>query len=66
MMNSSQSIPCPVCKSPIAFNTEELLKGNKFACTSCKTEIGLAEESKAIVQETMIQFEKVKALNSKK
>lgn len=66
MINSNQNIPCPICGTQIAFDTNELLKGIKFACPNCKTEIGLADESKKIVQETMNKFDKVKANNLKK
>jgi len=55
-----QTIPCPVCKTSIPFDTVQLLNGVKFACPNCKSEIGLATESKPLVQEIMKKLEQVK------
>jgi transcription initiation factor IIE alpha subunit len=60
MINPDQSIPCPVCKTKIPFDTKQLLLGVQFVCSNCQSAIGLATESKAIVQETIEKFEAVK------
>lgn len=62
MNNQSQTIPCPEqeCRTPIPFNTYQLLLGVQFACPSCGSLIGLAVESKELVQETMQKFEDIK------
>ena len=59
MINSDQSIPCPTCSTKIPFDTRQLLLGIQFVCHNCQSAIGLATESKAIVQETMEKFEAV-------
>ena len=38
-----QSIPCPVCKTPIPFEIEKLLNGMKFICPNCHAAIGLGD-----------------------
>ncbi len=60
MINSDQSIPCPVCNTKIPFDTKQLLLGVKFVCSNCQAAIGLADESKPIVQETIEKFEEIK------
>ncbi len=60
MMNFEQSIPCPVCGTKIPFNTNELLKGVTFACSNCKSAIGLAQQSKAVVKEAMDKLEELR------
>ena len=60
-----QQIPCPVCKTNIPFDTKQLLLGVQFSCPNCQASIGLADESKAIVEETMKSFEELKASASK-
>ena len=61
MNNQSQNIPCPDCKTPIPFDTYQLLMGVQFTCPHCAACIGLASESKELVQETMQKFEDIKA-----
>jgi len=60
MKNSEQSIPCPTCQAKIPFDTNQLLMGVQFACPNCQSVIGLAAESKEIVQETMQKLEEIK------
>lgn len=55
-----QQIPCPVCNTPISFDTKQLLAGVQFGCPNCKSSIGLAAESKTVVENTMCEFEKLK------
>ncbi len=66
MINSEQSIPCPVCETKIPFDTKQLIMGAKFVCSNCQAAIGLADESKPIVKETMEKFEAVKGKFAKK
>lgn len=60
MINSEQNIPCPTCNTKIPFDTQQLLLGVKFICPNCQSAIGLAEESKTIVEETMKKFKDMK------
>ena len=60
MFNQDQSIPCPVCQTKIPFDTKQLLAGVKFVCPDCQAAIGLAEESKPLVQQTMDGFDQLK------
>ena len=48
-----QSIPCPVCKTPIPFEIEKLLNGMKFICPNCHAAIGLGDNSRSQVSEAM-------------
>lgn len=60
MINPDQSIPCPVCQTKIPFDTKQLLLGIQFTCPNCAASIGLSDESKPLVQDTMKKFEEVK------
>jgi len=60
MLNQDQKIPCPVCKTPIHFDTYQLLSGTQFKCTNCDSSIGLSAESRPLVEETMKKFEDMK------
>lgn len=55
-----QKIPCPVCNTKIPIDTKQLLMGTQFSCPNCYASIGLADESKAVVEETMKRFEELK------
>jgi len=66
MINQEQSIPCPTCKTKIPFNAQQLLMGAQFACPGCLTVIGLASESRPIVEETMDKFQEMKENLGKK
>jgi len=66
MINTDQTIPCPVCQTKIPFDTKQLLMGIQFVCPNCQAAIGLAEQSKPIVEETMNKFDDLKEKLSKK
>ena len=61
MVNQEQSIPCPTCQNKIPFDAQQLLMGARFVCTNCGGAIGLAEESKPLVSETMQKFDELKS-----
>jgi len=63
MINPDQTIPCPVCETKIPFDAKELLGGVKFICpsSSCDATIGLASQSKPIVQDTLEKLESIKS-----
>ncbi|MBN8838369.1 MAG: hypothetical protein J0I09_13990 [Sphingobacteriia bacterium] len=61
MFSSDQTIPCPVCNSKIPFDTKQLLMGIQFSCPNCQASIGLSQESKPIVEETMQKFNELKS-----
>jgi transcription initiation factor IIE alpha subunit len=58
-------MPCPVCGTKIPFDTYGLLRGEKFTCSECNASIGLASESKPIVQEVLEKLETIKKSSSK-
>jgi transcription initiation factor IIE alpha subunit len=55
-----QQIPCPVCSTKIPFDTRQLIAGVQFTCPNCHASIGLPQESKAIVEETLKKLEELK------
>jgi transcription initiation factor IIE alpha subunit len=60
MNNSIQYMPCPVCNNSIPFNTKQLLMGVQFVCSNCNAAVGLAPESKGIVEDAMEKLEALK------
>jgi transcription initiation factor IIE alpha subunit len=60
MFSTDQTIPCPVCNNKIPFDTKQLLMGVQFSCPNCSISIGLPQESKHIVEETMQKFDELK------
>lgn len=61
MTNLEQTIPCPTCQTKIPFDANLLLQGAQFTCSNCQGVVGLATESKPIVEETMQKFENMRA-----
>lgn len=61
MINTDQSIPCPVCNAKIPFDTNQLLSGIRFICPKCTAAIGLSTESKEVVQDTMNRLQELKS-----
>lgn len=55
-----QQIPCPVCNTGIPFDPRQLIAGVQFVCPNCQASIGLAQESKALVEDTLQRFEEMK------
>ena len=60
LINQGQTIPCPVCKTGIPFDAQQLLQGVQFSCAACRAVISLAEESKGLVQKTLESFAEAK------
>lgn len=62
MLASQQKISCPVpgCGGEIFFDTYQLLQGKQFVCPSCQAAIGLAPESRGVVQEGMEKYESLR------
>lgn len=60
-MINQQSIPCPDCQTSIFFDPQMLLKGMQFACPNCHASLGLASESKEIVEQSLDKFNKLKS-----
>lgn len=56
-LQNEQTIPCPICKMGIPFDTRQLLQGIRFTCPGCGAGIGLAAESKDIVEKALAAFE---------
>lgn len=53
MINKNNGIPCPVCKTNIPFDVNQLLAGVQFTCPNCLAVIGLSKESAPKVEETI-------------
>ena len=68
MINNETHIACPLCSTKIPFDVKELMKGVKFQCpnSECDASIGLAEQSKEVVEKTMEKFEELKGKIGKK
>jgi transcription initiation factor IIE alpha subunit len=66
MINTTSGIPCPVCKTSIPFDIQQLLAGMQFSCPNCSASIGLTPESTPVVEQTMDKFEKLKKTIQKK
>lgn len=61
MINQEQYIPCPTCNGKILFDTYQLLAGKQFVCANCQSAIGLAVESKPVVQATLEKLDAAKS-----
>jgi len=61
MIDNNTKINCPECNEEIIINTKQLLLGVKFSCHNCNLVVGLANESKAIVNDAMNHFSKIKS-----
>ncbi len=57
---SVTSIPCPVCKTSIAVNFQQLLTGTQFKCKGCESEISLGDKSATDVNETLKKMNDLK------
>jgi len=58
---NGQTIPCPVCKAAIPFDTRQLIQGVQFSCPQCSVAVGLATESKGVVRQALDRFDKLRA-----
>lgn len=61
MHTQDQKIPCPVCNTSIQFDVKQLLSGMQFTCPNCFASIGLADESRPLVQETMEKIDQLRS-----
>lgn len=62
-MNASQSIPCPICGTPIPFDINRMLRGEGFSCPQCEAKISLSPESCPQVQDAIDKLNKLKKEN---
>ena len=60
MFNQEQAIPCPICNTKIPYDPRQLLLGVQFVCPNCQSAIGLAQESKPLVETTFEKFEAIR------
>lgn len=60
---SQQSIPCPVCRTPILFDVRLLLSGDKFCCTNCGATISLSQSSVDTVGDAMRKLDRLRDEN---
>lgn len=61
MIDSNTKINCPDCNEEIIINTKQLILGVKFSCYSCNLIVGLANESKTLVNDAVKQLSKIKS-----
>lgn len=57
----NQSIPCPVCHTPIPVDLRQLVQGVRFMCPHCGASIGLTPESCPVVSEAVEKLDKLKS-----
>lgn len=58
---NGQTIPCPVCKAAIPFDTRQLIQGVQFSCPNCGVAVGLATESTDVVKQALDRFDELRA-----
>ena len=58
---SEQNIVCPNCSTNIPFDINALLQGVSFICSGCNAKIQLSNNSRALVEESMKEFNMLKA-----
>lgn len=61
-MDAQTQISCPICKTPIPFNIDSLIKGEKFICSHCGTVIGLSGNNLERVSEAMKKMGNMKKI----
>lgn len=54
------NISCPDCGTSISINTRQLLLGYKFNCYNCNVSIGLSNDSKEVVEQTIQKIDQFK------
>ncbi|WP_298901696.1 hypothetical protein [uncultured Psychroserpens sp.] len=55
------SIPCPKCKTPLAFELPKVLDGKTFTCSSCQTVIAISyEDNKQSLDKATEALDKLK------
>ncbi len=60
MNNLEESVPCPVCSTKIPIDVHQMLRGVQFVCSNCNAVVGLGNESRSLVDETMAKLEETK------
>jgi hypothetical protein len=60
-----QQLPCPVCSTKIPFDAKQLIAGVQFVCPNCQSSIGLAYESKPLVEDALKKLEELKRTPTK-
>lgn len=55
------TIQCPICQNTIEIEVYALLQGQKFTCTKCSADIGLAANSFSTVENAVHKFEDLKS-----
>lgn len=59
-MKGEQQIPCPACTTMVPFDARQLLLGVNFECPNCHASIGLAADSKPIVEKAVKKLDDIK------
>ncbi|KQT35647.1 hypothetical protein ASG22_01090 [Chryseobacterium sp. Leaf405] len=59
-MSLNQTISCPVCSSPIAYNVMQLIAGASFECKTCGAVIRIAPSSMNEVKNTYENYMSLK------
>jgi endogenous inhibitor of DNA gyrase (YacG/DUF329 family) len=61
-MSYTTSIKCPVCESgsKIEIEVSALLQGVQFSCPTCKSQVGIQEDSIGAARKAVGEFENLK------
>lgn len=58
-MIKSQTIPCPVCRTPIPFDMNRILQGESLACPNCQARVTLNNHCKSQAQDAVDRLKKL-------
>ena len=53
-------IPCPICRTPIPFNLEQLLRGTSFYCPQCGSRISMPIGTSEKVRQALEKLENLR------
>lgn len=56
MQTKNVTIACPACNTPVYLEVSQLILGTKFTCSNCQAAIGLAKNSKSIVEDAVHSY----------
>ncbi|MCS4238567.1 transcription initiation factor IIE alpha subunit [Myroides gitamensis] len=56
MKTKTVTLACPACNTPVFIEVSQLILGTRFTCSNCQAAIGLAQNSKSIVEEAVQSY----------
>lgn len=57
MLNTTNTIECPICHTPLTFDVYGLLAGQSYGCQNCKLKLSLSQESHTVLESAMAKLE---------